>query len=617
MALTEKRLTKLLSELAHQDASKRRLAVEELSAGDERAIYPLIKALRDENPGVQDAAMRSLMSIGGEVTAYMVLPLLREDAYLRNTAMIILTRIGTEAVPLFNLLLIDKDDDVRKFAIDLICEIGQCDYPEALARLLVEDPNPNVRGSAAKAMAVLQYSEALPQLVAALKDEEWVCFSALEALSVLKDEAAVLPIAELLKNPSDAIRYAAIEALGNIVCPASSDVLLSHLAKAEGLEKTETLKSLVQTGITPSMSEVSDMLMDMLRNGDWDEKLASIKGLSDLQEKKAIYLMVDIAGSLDQSDPENEERLYRIKDALCSFGCTGELIGILSDDSIRFRGKAIAIDVIGTLNCKEAVSSLSKLIETGVRDVKRAGIKAIGEIGDESAEPALIDAIQDQDGHTRKMAVAALGNIGGKEAVAPLLNLLRSEEYTDVIEETVRALIAIDHTAISAHLSEFSGHLKEIIGRHSADIDTLLSLSADKDVKVKTAAISGLGKVQDERVQNRLAEALQDEEPEVRKAAIIAMDELNCCHDAIETALKDKDMWVRLYAVKALGHSLIQDSIKTLMPMLNDTDTPVVISTINAIAQLGGREAFSVISPLLHHKDEDVRECVRQALEDK
>lgn len=561
--------------------------------------------------------MRSLMSIGGEITAYMVLPLLREDAYLRNTAMLILTRIGAEAIPLFNVLLIDKDDDVRKFAIDLVCEIGQCDYPEALARLLAEDPNPNVRGSAAKAMAILQYRGALPQLISALKDEEWVCFSALEALAILKDEAAVQPIAELLKNPSDAIRYAAIEALGNIPCPESSNVLLSHLAKSEGMEKTETLKSLVQTGITPLMSEVSDMLMDMLKNGDWDEKLASIKGLADLQEKKAIHHMVDIAGSLDQSDPENEERLYRIKDALCSFGCADELVNILNDESIRFRGKAIAIEVIGTLNCKEAVASLSKLIETGVRDVKRAGIKAIGEIGDASAEPALIDAIQDEDGHTRKMAVAALGNIGGKEAVQPLLNLLRSEEYTDVIEETVRALIALDHTAISSHLHEFSSHLKEVIGRHSEDIDTLLSLSADKDVKVKTSAISGLGKVQDERVENRLAEALQDEEPEVRKAAIIAMDELNCCHDAIKTALKDKDMWVRLYAVKALGHSLIQDSIKTLMPMLDDTDTPVVISTINAIAQLGGREAFSVISPLLHHKDEDVRECVRQALEDK
>lgn len=617
MTLTPKKLAKLLTGLAHQDASKRRFAAEELAAGDERVIYPLIKALRDENPGVQDAAMRSLMSLGGEVTAYMVLPLLREDAYLRNTAMLILTRIGGEAIPLFDVLLIDKDDDVRKFAIDLICEIGQCDYPEAVARLLVEDPNPNVRGSAAKAMGILQYKEALPQLLSALKDEEWVCFSALEALSILKDEATAQPIAELLNNPSDAIRYAALEALGNIVCPASSKVLLSHLSKAEGVEKTETLKSLVQTGITPSMSEVAEMLMDMLRNGDWDEKLASIKGLSDLQEKKAIHLMVDIAGSLDASDPENEEKLYRIKEALCSFGCAAELINILEDTSIRFRGKAIAIEVIGTLNCKEAVSSLRRLIGTGVRDVKRAGIKAIGEIGDESAGSALIDAIQDEDGHTRKMAVAALGNIGGKEAVAPLLDLLRSEEYTDVIEETVRALIAIDHTAISSHLSEFSSHLKEVIGRHSEDIDTLLSLSEDKDVKVKTAAISGLGKVQEERVYNRLTKALQDEEPEVRKSAIIAMDELNCCHAAIATALKDKDMWVRLYAVKALGHSLIQDSIETLMPMLEDAGTPVVISTINAIAQLGGREAFSVISPLLHHKDEEVRECVRQALENE
>lgn len=617
MSLTAKGLSKLLKELAHEDASKRRYAAEGLSEGDERAIYPLIKALRDENAGVQDAAMRSLMSIGGEITAYMVLPLLREDAYLRNTAMIILTRIGAEAVPLFNLLLIDKDDDVRKFAIDLICEIGQCDYPETLARLLVEDPNPNVRGSAAKAIGILQYSAALPQLISALKDEEWVCFSVLEALSVLKDEAAVQPIAELLNNPSDALRYAALEALGNIVCQASSKALLNHLAKTEGLEKTETLKSLVQTGITPSMSEVSGMLMELLRDGDWDEKFAGLKGLEDLKEEKAIPLIVDIAGSLDPSDPENEERLYRLREALLSFGCSDRLINILQDDSIRYRGKAIAIEALGTLNCKEAVSSLAKLIETGVRDVKRAGIKAIGKLGDESAEPLLLDAIQDEDGHTRKLAVAALGEIGGAEAVVHLLALLQVEQYADVIEETVKTLISIDHTAVTSHLDTFSSPLKEVIGRHSSDIDTLLSLSADKDAKVRISAISGLGKVQEERVYNRLTELLQDEEPEIRKSAVIAMDELNCCHEAIKTALNDKDMWVRLYAVKALGHSLIQDSVKNLMPMLEDTDPPVVISTINAIAQLGGREAFSVLSPLLHHKDKEVRESARQALEDK
>src|SRR4030066_1764432 len=126
------RLLKFIKNLSHYDPSKRRSAAEALSEGDERAVYPLIKALRDDNLGVQDAATHSLMAIKNEVTAYMMLPLLREDSYLRNTALIILREMDNFTIPLLIVLLNDKDDDVRKFAINLICDIQYCNYPDKL-----------------------------------------------------------------------------------------------------------------------------------------------------------------------------------------------------------------------------------------------------------------------------------------------------------------------------------------------------------------------------------------------------------------------------------------------------------------------------------------------------
>jgi HEAT repeat protein len=47
-----KRLKTLIQNLSHADPSKRYAAAEGLSCGDERALYPLIKALHDENSGV-------------------------------------------------------------------------------------------------------------------------------------------------------------------------------------------------------------------------------------------------------------------------------------------------------------------------------------------------------------------------------------------------------------------------------------------------------------------------------------------------------------------------------------------------------------------------------------
>ncbi len=459
------KFTKSIKGLGHPDASERRAAVEALSEGDERAVYPLIKALRDENFGVQDAAMRSLIAIGGEVTAYMVLPLLRENPFLRNTALIILKEIGKATTPLLCPLLSDRDDDVRKFALDLIYDIRDCDYPEKIAEILEQDSNANVRAAAAKAIGVLQYKEAAAQLMNALKDEEWVCFSALEALADISDEMSVDSISALLNSPSDTIRYAAIEAIGKIGSSGASNVLIAHMARIDGLEKTAAIKSLIQIGITPSMTGISDVLVDMLKNGDWEEKNIALKGLVDIREKSAIYHMVDIAGSLDPSDPDNDEKLLIIKDAIQTFGCEDSFIDILDDPSIKYRGRAIAIEVLGDLKCKNAVPGLIRLLNTEFRDVRRASIRSLGEISDENAKQSLIDAIDDDDSHVRRTAVAALGKIGEMAAFESLMKLLYTERYNDITEETVSALLNINPSLFFSHIDEFNDDIRKIAAR--------------------------------------------------------------------------------------------------------------------------------------------------------
>ena len=301
-----KRLKTLIRDLSHADPSKRYAAAEGLTCSDERALYPLIKALRDENAGVQDAAMRSLISLGGEVTAYMVIPLLRDLPYLRNTALIILKAIGTASIPLLRPLLSDKDDDVRKFAIDLISDIGYCTYIDAIVHLLRNDPNPNVRVSAAKALGILRYSDAITQLISALKDDEWVCFAALEALALLNDKTSTGPIALLLDSPSSAVRIAAIETLGAIGTSVAADALLSHLRKAEGYEKSLTVKSLVTMGVTPGVEGTLELLLEMFSIGEWEDKLVALKGIVALEAHEAVYTILDTAGSLDPSDPETD-----------------------------------------------------------------------------------------------------------------------------------------------------------------------------------------------------------------------------------------------------------------------------------------------------------------------
>lgn len=406
--LEQQRISELVGNLARPDAGERRAAAEALAEGDERAIYPLVKALRDENAGVQDAAMRALISIGGEAAAYMTLPLLRENANLRNTALIILTGIGPVVVPLLKVLLSDRDEDVRKFAIDLIGDIKTCDYPEELARLLESDPNPNVRAAAAKAIGILGYQEAVPALIGALRDDEWVCFSVLEALSQFAADSSLEPIGTLLDNPSPALRYAAIEALGKIGSTRGSEILHAYLPKADDMEKSAVVKSLVEAGLAPSMAGVSETLMNMLAHGDWEDRLIAIRGLADIQEGRAVKPIIDIAGSLDPSDPVNEDRLSEVRSVLIRFGCSQALLEVLRDPEIKFRGKVLAIEIATEIGCPEALPHVIPLLQSKSTHVVIAAAEAVARLAGDGATAILSSLKEHADEGVRERVLRLL-----------------------------------------------------------------------------------------------------------------------------------------------------------------------------------------------------------------
>ncbi|MDA8325819.1 MAG: HEAT repeat domain-containing protein [Nitrospiraceae bacterium] len=382
MNLTSQKIRDLVWDLGAANSSKRREAAEQLSMGDERAVLPLIKALKDGNQGVQDAAMRSLIAIGGEAAAYMVLPLLRDDVVTRNMAVIILQELGKVVVPMLGPLMRDKDDDIRKFALDLICEIGECPAPELLQELLQRDPNPNVRVSAAKAIGALRMSGAVPALVEALRDTEWVSFAVLEALAAIKDDGSVEAVAELLMSPSEVIRSGAISCLASIETASAIAALNEHL-EWEGtsdLERMLTVKSLLSAGVIPEVKGIRELLLELFTGGDWDDKMLALMGLSAFREERALFHIIDAAGSLDPSVPDCEGKLEEIRSALARFDCSPALIGLLRDARLKFRGLAFLLGLLGEMGCAEAAPLVEQMQDSNIHDIRNASVKTLRQI---------------------------------------------------------------------------------------------------------------------------------------------------------------------------------------------------------------------------------------------
>jgi HEAT repeat protein len=610
-----KNINSVITKLQSSDPSVRRKAAENLGEGDERGIYPLIRALSDENTGVQDAAMRALISLGGETVAYMVIPLLREGSYLRNTGLIIIRQLGQVSVPLLYPLLRDKDHDIRKFAVDLLSEI-QTDVDPSKIVPILDDENANVRAAAAKALGDLGYNEAIPHLTRRLIDEEWVCFYALQSLGELKAEEAIPAIASLFPSTSEAVRFSAIETVGKLGSRAALPALMSYLTKASEDEKLLVVKSIVQIGVTPDMSEISEHVIRLFETGDWEDKQVAMEGIAQLKCVGALRLLVEAAGTLDPSNPDSDEKLLDLKRTILAINTEDGLIALLDSPDIKFRGKSFLISILGAMKSRKAAGNLAIYLNDVSRDLRRVSAQALGEIGEsDSVEELMETSKTDSDAHVRKSAIEALGVIGSKEAYTVLKGLLEIEKYNDILERLVESLIKIDPKSFLSDTSGYNSNIRQIIARSTTDMHILLSLAADADAGVVAEAITGLGRVGSEEAINRVVVFLSNETPEVRKAAVVALGEARVCPAELLQALGDNDPGVRFYAVKSIAVCLQgTEAIVKLQEMINDEYIPVVMAAIDAICEIGGREAFEALATYEEHPNPDVRAKISEVL---
>ncbi len=365
------------------------------------------------------------------------------------------------------------------------------------------------------------------------------------------------------------------------------------------------------------MSDIAEYLIQMLKDGEWEDKEVALKGIAALNCREAVSLMVDIAGSLDPSLPDNEEKISMLKSTIKSIDSENELLRLLESQDIKYRGKSFAIEILGEMNSFNAIPVLIRYLNDTRRDLRRASTVALGSIGGpESINPLLETSQRDVDAHVRRVAIEALGSIRAKEAYEHLLELMEVEKYYDVLEKIVESLLKIDADRFLSDITGRIAVIREITAKTASDPDILLSLTEDPDKKVKIAAIYSLGRMGTDKANARLIQFLGDSDADIRKAAVVGLGEARCCSPELLNALDDSDSWVRFYTIKTVGLSCDRETaINKIAPLLLDEFIPAVMSAIDAIVELGGREAYEALSAHEEHNNKDVREKIREALD--
>jgi len=194
---------RLLAALAKKDEHpevKGNAAIALGSMGAQRAVVPLIAALKHSDPMVRGAAASAL----GQLRDPRALPpliaaLADDDAHVRMRITISLGRMGGPAVlnPLLGAL---KDDNRQVREVAARAFHGAKD-PRVVGPLIaaLDDPCPNVQINAAGALGEIEDPEAVAPLIALLTDDNHaVRGAAATALGKQEDSRAVEPLIEMV-----------------------------------------------------------------------------------------------------------------------------------------------------------------------------------------------------------------------------------------------------------------------------------------------------------------------------------------------------------------------------------------------------------------------------------
>jgi HEAT repeat protein len=521
-------MKELIRVMNDEDPQVRKKAIETLSRIENPAVGPLVAALRDDNGRVREKAANALIEIGGiGVTQAFIVALTDRNPYTREIAAGALGRIGDNcATKILVAALNDTNWTVRENAAEALGLIGDSYAIKPLITVL-EDEDSDVRLKAAEALDSLGWqpgNEAEKRLYFIAK-KDWD-----ECLKL--DGVTVKALTRVLSDKNPQVRKEATETLVKIGDLDTLHALILSLENNNSDIRKEAAETLGNIGHSEAVKPLIGLLDDLnpdVRKAAADS-LVKIGGLNTMQQliialqDRNSYVRESAAEILGKiSNPALDPLMYALWE---------------SNWEVRIE----AAKALGKLRNGRAVNSLIAVLNYEGRDTRSGITKDSGEITSSLAKP-FTTAVVTQDIRLRIEVIKALGQIGDQRAIPALIRELQRWETArgaaealeklgwspQSAEETVHYLVA---KRDGNTLRENWGQTKQILSN---------DLKSDDNVSTKNAlyALIALGK---EEMIKELIDTLN-----AKGDRIIAAVYLNCGDNKLSDAAADWAKKTRVY----------------------------------------------------------------------
>ncbi|HEX4335996.1 MAG TPA: HEAT repeat domain-containing protein [Polyangiaceae bacterium] len=251
-----------------------------------------------------------------------------------------------------------------------------------------------------------------------------------------------------------------------------------------------------------------------------------------------------------------------------------------------------------------------QLVELPSQTVRRIGLPALSD-PDPDVRVAALEALEQAHASGLGERIAAwLGDADARVRRAAAEALSRAP-YAPSVPALGRILADPDSTVRAAAARALGWSAQ------STAVAPLLGRLDDNEADVREAVTLALARLGDRSAVVPLVGKIQDSRPNVRRSVAIALGALGDARasSALALALRDNDDVVRIAALSALGRIHAEDSVVTIVSLLDEERRPQVReAALGALAQIPSSASIDALLRALSTDDPRERSPVRAAL---
>ena len=357
-----------------------------------------------------------------------------------------------------------------------------------------------------------------------------------------------------------------------------------------------------------------------------DDRVTRANAMRQLRIGSDEEIVPYLAGCLIQRHTPVAAAARRVLTALGDDSAVFVLIDLLPDENVSWSA-AQAIEELD--DDRPLVCYVQALISREYcksYDPRLKAARALGELGDRRAVPALVYALGDPERNFREEVIDALGRLGDDRAVGPLSRILAHAWAERNRFHSLRSLARMNTDTSwmglidNLHLLDYSRVYAEALrvlvkARQRRAIPKMLKMmeSGVSDYAPTARALRLLGHT---GLAEEMLELLKHPHSWERQIAVETLggfgDE-RAVEPVIE-ALGDDDCGVRAAAARALGHLGDTNAVQPLVDVLDDPEHWVATEAVHSLKYLGDVRAVPHLTALLEHDDGSIRSAAKGAL---